>query len=241
MLCSCMDVKYCCCWVYWIDGCPNSSILSCDLILFFYAYSENAGLVGLTRVGSRRVIQISAGFMLLFSVLGVVFHIALFYFLFSHYFFTEIIEFRLSLQSMLLDSLFILSWLSTTVLLKRLLFFSPVIWSLDQFANRNLAPSLYCSHSNCSYGVAIHLLQENLGLFLLLYHCQLWQLFTVSSSPMWVGITFLLFWGWILNYQSILPRGKMMLTATVCLILEEAWQWWRLEHLRPLKVNILCT
>lgn len=31
---------------------------------------ENAGLVGLTRVGSRRVIQISAGFMLLFSVLG---------------------------------------------------------------------------------------------------------------------------------------------------------------------------
>jgi hypothetical protein len=41
---------------------------------------------------------------------------------------------------------------------------------------------------------------------------------------MWVGITFLLFWGWILNYQSILPRGKMMLTATVCLILEEEWQ-----------------
>jgi hypothetical protein len=127
MLCSCIDVKYCCRWVYWIDGCPNSSILSCDLILFFYAYSENAGLVGLTRVGSRRVIQISAGFMLLFSVLGVVFHIALFYFLFSHYFFTEIIEFHLSLQSMLLDSLFILSWLSTTVLLKRLLFFSPII------------------------------------------------------------------------------------------------------------------
>uniref|UniRef100_A0A6N2L4H0 Uncharacterized protein n=1 Tax=Salix viminalis TaxID=40686 RepID=A0A6N2L4H0_SALVM len=31
---------------------------------------ENAGLVGLTRVGSRRVVQIAAGFMLLFSVLG---------------------------------------------------------------------------------------------------------------------------------------------------------------------------
>ncbi|KAI4295778.1 hypothetical protein L6164_035788 [Bauhinia variegata] len=31
---------------------------------------ENAGLLGLTRVGSRRVIQISAGFMLFFSVLG---------------------------------------------------------------------------------------------------------------------------------------------------------------------------
>ncbi|KAM1031119.1 hypothetical protein TB2_034399 [Malus domestica] len=31
---------------------------------------ENAGLLGLTRVGSRRVIQISAAFMLFFSVLG---------------------------------------------------------------------------------------------------------------------------------------------------------------------------
>lgn len=34
-------------------------------------FSENAGLLGLTRVGSRRVIQISAGFMFFFSVLGV--------------------------------------------------------------------------------------------------------------------------------------------------------------------------
>ncbi|BFG42084.1 hypothetical protein CerSpe_283560 [Prunus speciosa] len=32
--------------------------------------SENAGLLGLTHIGSRRVIQISAGFMLFFSVLG---------------------------------------------------------------------------------------------------------------------------------------------------------------------------
>ncbi|KAF3326012.1 nucleobase-ascorbate transporter 6-like protein [Carex littledalei] len=31
---------------------------------------ENAGLLGLTRVGSRRVIQISAGFMIFFSILG---------------------------------------------------------------------------------------------------------------------------------------------------------------------------
>ncbi|KAG6600279.1 Nucleobase-ascorbate transporter 4, partial [Cucurbita argyrosperma subsp. argyrosperma] len=31
---------------------------------------ENAGLLGLTRVGSRRAVQISAGFMLFFSVLG---------------------------------------------------------------------------------------------------------------------------------------------------------------------------
>ncbi|XP_064951588.1 nucleobase-ascorbate transporter 6 isoform X3 [Musa acuminata AAA Group] len=32
--------------------------------------SENAGLIALTRVGSRRVVQISAGFMIFFSVLG---------------------------------------------------------------------------------------------------------------------------------------------------------------------------
>ena len=31
---------------------------------------ENAGLLTLTRVGTRRVVQISAGFMLFFSVLG---------------------------------------------------------------------------------------------------------------------------------------------------------------------------
>ncbi|CAN0920799.1 Nucleobase-ascorbate transporter 4 [Linum grandiflorum] len=31
---------------------------------------ENAGLLGLTRVGSRRVVQVSAGFMLFFSILG---------------------------------------------------------------------------------------------------------------------------------------------------------------------------
>ncbi|GAA0186243.1 transporter [Lithospermum erythrorhizon] len=31
---------------------------------------ENVGLLGLTRVGSRRVVQISAGFMILFSILG---------------------------------------------------------------------------------------------------------------------------------------------------------------------------
>ncbi|XXG56853.1 hypothetical protein AAC387_Pa03g4163 [Persea americana] len=34
------------------------------------ALAENAGLLALTRVGSRRVVQISAGFMLFFSVLG---------------------------------------------------------------------------------------------------------------------------------------------------------------------------
>jgi hypothetical protein len=33
---------------------------------------ENVGLVGLTRVGSRRVVQISAAFMLFFSIFGTV-------------------------------------------------------------------------------------------------------------------------------------------------------------------------
>lgn len=35
-----------------------------------FLYRENAGLLALTRVGSRRVVQISAGFMIFFSVLG---------------------------------------------------------------------------------------------------------------------------------------------------------------------------
>lgn len=43
----------------------------------FIVFSENAGLLGLTRVGSRRVIQISAGFMFFFSILGeYVLHVA---------------------------------------------------------------------------------------------------------------------------------------------------------------------
>ncbi|CAL1400901.1 unnamed protein product [Linum trigynum] len=32
--------------------------------------AENVGLLGSTRVGSRRVIQIAAGFMIFFSILG---------------------------------------------------------------------------------------------------------------------------------------------------------------------------
>lgn len=37
---------------------------------FFHFNRENAGLLALTRVGSRRVVQISAGFMIFFSILG---------------------------------------------------------------------------------------------------------------------------------------------------------------------------
>ncbi|KAG6493400.1 hypothetical protein ZIOFF_048383 [Zingiber officinale] len=40
-----------------------------NLCIFGYG-SENVGLLGLTRVGSRRVIQISAGFMMFFSIMG---------------------------------------------------------------------------------------------------------------------------------------------------------------------------
>lgn len=32
--------------------------------------SENVGLLGLTRVGSRRVVQISTAFMIFFSIFG---------------------------------------------------------------------------------------------------------------------------------------------------------------------------
>jgi xanthine/uracil permease len=37
----------------------------------FCSCRENIGLLALTRVGSRRVVQISAGFMIFFSVLGI--------------------------------------------------------------------------------------------------------------------------------------------------------------------------
>lgn len=39
-------------------------------LIFWVLFSENVGLLGSTRVGSRRVIQISAGFMIFFSMLG---------------------------------------------------------------------------------------------------------------------------------------------------------------------------
>lgn len=40
------------------------------LFVLWLLHSENAGLLALTRVGSRRVVQISAGFMIFFSILG---------------------------------------------------------------------------------------------------------------------------------------------------------------------------
>jgi len=45
-------------------------LLTPERCLFLFPYSENAGLLALTRVGSRRVVQISAGFMIFFSILG---------------------------------------------------------------------------------------------------------------------------------------------------------------------------
>lgn len=137
---------------------PNASILSnqfSNLIFLCYAYSENAGLLGLTRVGSRRVVQISAGFMLFFSVLSAVFHIAIFYFLFMN----ELNFISHGNQCFRFSFCPVLSWLLTTVLLKRLLIFflSFQLEVFINFANRNLAPSLHCLLSNCSYTVATYL------------------------------------------------------------------------------------
>ena len=39
-------------------------------VLDDYDSRENVGLIRSTRIGSRRVIQISAGFMIFFSILG---------------------------------------------------------------------------------------------------------------------------------------------------------------------------
>jgi len=47
-------------------------------IMIFCSYRENIGLLALTRIGSRRVVQISAGFMIFFSVLGNSFYYAVF-------------------------------------------------------------------------------------------------------------------------------------------------------------------
>lgn len=46
------------------------AIHQCLILLCFVDVSENAGLIGLTRVGSRRVIQIAAAFMIFFSLFG---------------------------------------------------------------------------------------------------------------------------------------------------------------------------
>lgn len=39
-------------------------------LMILLSCRENAGLIAMSRVGSRRVVQISAGFMIFFSVLG---------------------------------------------------------------------------------------------------------------------------------------------------------------------------
>ncbi|KAK3029778.1 hypothetical protein RJ639_038220 [Escallonia herrerae] len=50
--------------------CATISSQSWCWMAVFIVYSENAGLLALTRVGSRSVVQISAGFMIFFSLLG---------------------------------------------------------------------------------------------------------------------------------------------------------------------------
>ncbi|CAN1284926.1 Nucleobase-ascorbate transporter 4 [Linum perenne] len=51
-------------------ACLVAAIESTGTFVAASRYAENAGLLGLTRVGSRRVVQVSAGFMLFFSILG---------------------------------------------------------------------------------------------------------------------------------------------------------------------------
>lgn len=41
-----------------------------DVMVGNFEIRETIGLIGLTRVGSRRVVQIAAGFMIFFSLLG---------------------------------------------------------------------------------------------------------------------------------------------------------------------------
>lgn len=43
------------------------------MIFSKYCYSENVGLLGLTHIGSRRVVQISTAFMFFFSIFGLFF------------------------------------------------------------------------------------------------------------------------------------------------------------------------
>ena len=51
-----------------IEQGPNSR--DGDVMVGNFEIRETIGLIGLTRVGSRRVVQIAAGFMLFFSLLG---------------------------------------------------------------------------------------------------------------------------------------------------------------------------
>jgi hypothetical protein len=174
--------------------------------LLFYAHSENAGLLGLTWVGrkSGSHSNIDRLYAFIFCV-RLVFHIALFYFLLTYHF-------LMNNQISLVITINFPRFSICHVLLKRLPFlflYHSTTWSLDQFANRNL----HFSHGNCSYGVAIYLLQENSGLLL----PTVATLYCVLFAYVGVGINFIL-------HQSILPRGQMMFIAIVCLNLEEEWQ-----------------
>jgi len=213
MLYLCIDVKYRCCWVWWIDGCPNASILSyqfSNLILLCYAYSENAGLLGLTRVGSRRVVQITAGFMLFFSVLSAVFHIAIFYFLFIYYLFMNELNFISHGNQCFRFSFCPVMIIDHCPFKKGSLSFS---YHFNLKSLSILRIEIWHHHCIVYSVIVLTLLQlifnrkiRDCSCFL--YHCQLWQLFTVSSLPMRVCITFLCFLWLDLNYQSILPRAK---------------------------------
>lgn len=70
-----------CEWIICLSVRPEQRKLNYEhkskyLISWYYSTygRENAGLLALTRIGSRRVVQISAGFMIFFSILGMPFN-----------------------------------------------------------------------------------------------------------------------------------------------------------------------
>lgn len=67
ILCICVRLKSFC--LYTLLQFRGNNFLV-DEVFVWFPYRENAGLLALTRVGSRRVVQISAGFMIFFSILG---------------------------------------------------------------------------------------------------------------------------------------------------------------------------
>ena len=65
----CLCKSFCCLEQYTLVK-PKSCFFALKIFYCLLYFSENAGLLALTRVGSRRVVQISAGFMIFFSILG---------------------------------------------------------------------------------------------------------------------------------------------------------------------------
>ena len=64
---SVASVLFLCFLCFFLFG---DALFSLKNVSFVFDRENNAGLLGLTRVGSRRVIHIADGFMILFSLVG---------------------------------------------------------------------------------------------------------------------------------------------------------------------------